>query len=262
VTDDEAPPDPTPAVPPSPSDPPVPADTGEPAPALADRRAFMRQLSGDAVASAGRIAGLSSVFRRTVVAAGVAATRELQPPPDDVTPAVEPLAPSPAAADPPGRPTAEPAAARTGMAARAATAGAGVDAAAALTREQHDVLARGTRAVVAVNDPTGAPHLSASPYHWDGTVLRLPSQMFAARAAHVDRDPRVTVFIEDRASGAWVTVTGTASIVYAEAAANEIARVIGDDPDNGRAASWAPVQANADAVVILVRPVRFLWRPA
>jgi hypothetical protein len=262
VTDEETSSDPVPAAaaPAESSEPPVPAEPDGTPPALADRRAFIRQLSGDAVASAGRIAGFSSVFRRTVLAAGVAATRELQPAPNDVAPEIDPSA-GPVAADQPGTPTTEGATPAPPSSAGGTTARPMVDVLAALTRDQHDLLARVTRAVFAVNDATGAPHLSASPCHWDGEILRLPSQMFAARAAHVDRDPRVTVYIEERSSGAWVTVTGTASLVYGEAATREIAGVIGDDPGSAAATGWNSLLASADAVVIQVRPVRFLWRP-
>jgi hypothetical protein len=238
------------------------------APALADRRTFIRQLSGDAVASAGRIAGFSTAFRRTMLAAGVAATRELESPPSTLPPAVEPAIGDPASADPPDgdpsdAPPSMPTVASLPSAASIPPGGlSGDDVVAALTPDQHDFLTRGTRAVFAVNDPKGAPHLSASPCHWDGEILRLPSQMFAARAAHVDRDPRVTIFIEDRSSGAWVTVTGMASIVYGEAVETEVATVIGHDQGGAAAVDWAELRTIGDAVVIRVRPSRFLWRPA
>ena len=254
MTDDPANADATPASgePTVRVEPTVPVEAGVEAPPLADRRTFIRQLSGDAVVSAGRIAGFSAAFRRTVLAAGVAATRELDPPPSAVPPTTDPAILAPAAA-PPSPPTA----------AATPPAGPSGDAVvAALTPDQHDFLAGGTRAVLAVNDPKGAPHLSASPYHWDGDILRLPSQMFAARAAHVDRDPRVTVYIDDGSTGAWVAVTGIASIVYGEAVKAEVEQVLAqDDPDSAKREGWAALTSTGDAVVIRVRPSRFLWRP-
>ncbi len=44
----------------------------------ADRRAFLRQLSGDAVTTAGRFAGLSSALRRSVFVAGQTAINGLE----------------------------------------------------------------------------------------------------------------------------------------------------------------------------------------
>lgn len=243
-----------------------PTDPSEAAPdraGVADRRAFIRQLSGDAVVSAGRIAGLSTAFRRSLFAAGSAVTRELE-----TSAAPEPVGggPTPGAA----RPTAEietpepppPAKPAPATGSPQPPAPPPVDAVAALTADQHAFLARGERAVLATNAPASAPHLSASVYHWDGAILRMPSQMFAARAQHVDQDPRVSVFIEDRSSGAWVAVTGLASIVYGNAVERETMLVLERSLSPGDAASrWDEMRARGDAVVVQVRPTRFLWRP-
>lgn len=221
-----------------------------------DRRTFIRQLSGDALVSAGRIAGLSSAVRRSLLAAGVSATREL-----DGSATREPAA----ASEPPsaqllaGPPTSSIDAQRQPQPATRPA----VDPVAALTSDQHDFLAHGHRAVLAVNDPTGPPHLSSSMYHWDGAILRLPAQMFAARAQHVDRDPRVSVFIEDRSSGALVVVSGVASLVYGDAVGLETMLVLTRYlPRDDAVARWDEMRGRGDAVVIQVRPTRFLWRTA
>jgi hypothetical protein len=233
---------------------------------VADRRAFIRQLSGDAVVSAGRIAGLSTAFRRSLFAAGSAVTRELE-----TSAAPGPVAggPMPGAARPTAgiespEPPEPPPPAKPGPAAKSSQASAPppADAVAGLTPDQLGFLARGERAVLSVNAPTGAPHMSASIYHWDGAIFRMPSQMFAARAQLVDQDPRVSVFIEDRTSGAWVVVTGLASLVYGDAVERETMLVLERSLSPGDAASrWDEMRARGDAVVIQVRPTRFLWRP-
>jgi hypothetical protein len=233
---------------------------------VADRRAFIRQLSGDAVVSAGRIAGLSTAFRRSLFAAGSAVTRELE-----TSAAPGPVAggPMPGAARPTAgietpEPPEPPPPAKPGPAARSPQAPAPppADAVAGLTPDQHGFLARGERAVLSINAPTGAPHVSASIYHWDGAIFRMPSQMFAARAQLVDQDPRVSVFIEDRTSGAWVVVTGLASLVYGDAVKRETMLVLERSLSPGDAASrWDEMRARGDAVVVQVRPTRFLWWP-
>ncbi len=248
VTDEPAERDSLPTPPVETGQPPDPAgSTAE----RADRRAFIRQLSGDAVASAGRIAGLSSAIRRSVVAAGLAATRELEAAPgpglpDHVpaqTDATDLPSPRPGEVEMP-QPTARV-----------------LDVVAALTPAEHAFLAGGDSAVLAVNDPAGAPHMSASIYHWDGAILRLPSLMFAARAEQVERDPRVSVFIEDRAAGAWVAVAGVASIVYGPGVEDELRLVLAESRLGETAAGrWAALRASTDAIVIRVRPTRFLWR--
>jgi hypothetical protein len=260
VSDERSETEETPAAPREPTGPPEAAPDR---PGVADRRTFIRQLSGDAVVSAGRIAGLSTAFRRSLFAAGSAVTRELE-----TSAGPEPVAggPMPGAA----RPTAEretpepPPPAKPGPVTGSPQPPAPppADAVAGLTPDQHGFLARGERAVLSINAPTGAPHVSASIYHWDGAILRMPSQMFAARAQLVDQDPRVSVFIEDRTSGAWVVVTGLASLVYGDAVERETMLVLERSLSPGDAASrWDEMRARGDAVVVQVRPTHFLWRP-
>src|SRR5688572_8856235 len=87
-------------------DPLEPADVAPVAPldASPDRRAFMRQMSRDAVLTAGRLAGLSTVVRRSVLAAGEAVTRDLEPTSEDELPSDAPPVPdgpAPLATQPP-----------------------------------------------------------------------------------------------------------------------------------------------------------------
>ncbi len=218
-----------------------------------DRRAFLRQLSGEALSTAGRLAGFSSIIRRSVTAAGDAVgirepetpSAEARPTPPLRDPAVPVVTGAPSAPSAPFAPAPE------------------QDPVAALTPDQHDFLARGARAVLAVNDPTGAPHLTSSRYHWDGSMFRLPAQLYTARAEAVDRDPRVGLLVEDAASEAWVAVTGRASVAYGDDVDREmlllLAKYLAADP---AALRWAELRASGDRIVIRIRPARFVWRPA
>jgi PPOX class probable F420-dependent enzyme len=217
----------------------------------------MTQMSRDAVLTAGRLAGLSTVVRRSVFAAGEAVTRDLAPAAEEEVPSVpQPVpttAPTPAktatpaaevASDPPP-PTAAPQPTLT------------------LTPEQHDFLATGATATLAVNDPAGAPQLTSSMFHWDGSTLRLPGRMFTARATNIDRDPRVSLLIEDATSGAWLAVTGVASMVHGDEAGDELALVLSKylEPD-AAADRLGEMRSSGDQMVIRVRPTRTVWRPA
>lgn len=231
--DNEAPPDP------------APAPTDRPP---ADRRHFLRQLSGDAVVTAGRVAGFSTLLTRSISAAGASVARDLeglaggddgdaQPaptPPAPTTPAPMPAtaAPAPVAATTKG-PAAAPGSATTGS---PTTDAAGSDAVERLTADQRAFLAATTAGVLAVNDRAGAPHVAMTDLAWDGAAFTIASQLFGARSGHIEADPRVTVLLEDRASGAWVTVRGLAAL---------------EDP-----------RPADDEVTIRIRPTGFVWRPA
>ena len=218
----------------------------------------MTQMSRDAVLTAGRLAGLSTVVRRSVFAAGEAVTRDLAPAAEDEVPSdpqpVPTTAPTPAmaatpaaevASDPPPAPISVP------------------DPTLTMTPEQHGFLTTGATATLAVNDPAGAPQLTSSMYHWDGSTLRLPGKMFTARATNIDRDPRVSVLIEDAASGAWLAVTGVASMVHGDEAVDDLELLLTKylEPD-AVADRLQEMLSSGDQMVIRVRPTRSVWRPA
>lgn len=220
-----------------------------------DRREFLRQMSGDAVRTAGRLAGFSSIIRRSVVAAGGAAIRDLGAPAD--APEVEAVT---TAAETPGvdqvvQPSQGPPAV-SAIPPRA-------DPVASLTPQQHDFLANGAQAILAVNDPSGAPHMTSSLFHWDGEILRLPGRLSTARAIDIDRDPRVSVLVEDRDTEGWVAITGTASMSSVDTVETEMLRILTRYFDADVAARrWDEMRRSGDQIVIHVRPVRFVWRPA
>jgi hypothetical protein len=242
-----------------PSDePPEPGATGEAAdpiavPAVDDaghkvqRRAFLRQLTGDAVTTTGRLAGLSTALRRSVVAAGAAAVG-VPDPPGEEEPASG-IAPMPAAVEPPAVPAIPP-----------APAPQAPDASSLLSPRQHEVLEHGTTAILGVNDGSGAPHLTSSIFHWDGTVLRLPSELFSARVARIDADPRVSVLVE-LGPDAWVAVTGVADVVSGDAVESEMLTILRKNlPDEEAERVWSAMSSTGDRVVIRIRPTRFVWR--
>lgn len=217
------------------------------------RREFLRQMSGDAVRTAGRVAGFSSIIRRSVVAAGGAALRDLEASADDREDrpvayageaSVEDLLDPPQPDAPSDVPTPP-------------------DPIASLTPEQDAFLATGPHAIMAVNDPSGAPHITSSLYHWDGAILRLPGRLSTARAIDIDRDPRVSVLIEDRDTEAWVAVTGTASLSSLDAVEIEMLQILTRyfQPEVAKR-RWDEMRESGDQIVIRVRPVRFVWRPA
>lgn len=237
--------------------------TDPPAPDAADRRTFLRRLSGQAIEGAGRIGGMSQVVRRSVVAAGDAVSRELGAASDagvdrEVEPGVDPR---PAASD--ASLGARLPAARAAKPARPVPAGPAQAAAPspALTPAQEEHLLAARSATLAVNDPSGHPHVTSSWFHWDGEVVRLPTGFFTARATNIARDARVSVVVERADTGAWVAITGTAELV-AGPAALDAARPLLEKyrPAEDPVAAWAALGGAGDQAVVVVRPLRFTWR--
>jgi hypothetical protein len=220
--------------------------------AILQRRAFLRQLTGEAVVTTARIAGLSTAVRRSLFAAGEAATRELDP--GSAEPASGSTAPPPVGSGPPPSPAAEtdPTAGVVSVSGHATSV--------ALSPRQEALLTTAPTAVLGTNDAAGAPHLTASIFHWDGSMVRLPSELFAARVARIDGDPRVSVLVSG-GSTAWVAMTGTAEIVSGPGARDQMLAILrkymtDDEADS----SWAEMDSSADAVVIVFRPSRYVWR--
>jgi hypothetical protein len=122
------------------------------------------------------------------------------------------------------------------------------------------MLAAAATAVLAVNDRAGAPHLTSSAFHWDGTVVRLPSELLSARVAGIDADPHVSVLVEE-SSGGWVAITGVATVVSGDAVEPEMLTILRTSlSEDDAERRWAELRSDGQPVVIVVRPDRFVWR--
>ena len=239
-----------------PSDPDPGADPAATPQPGADRRSFLRQLSGNALVTAGKLAGASTVLRRSLTAGSEAAIGHFGNAADANQPSGDaPAGPPPLRARP-----------ADGANASASTLVASSDAVlpnpvAALTPEQHTFLAQGTRAALAVNDPGGHPLVAFTIFRWDGAVIRLPARDSTARTVDIDRDPRVSLLIDDPTSDAWVAVAGVASLVYGAQVEPEIRLILAKYHDEaGVARHWEEMRSAGDQLVIHVRPTRFVWR--
>ena len=135
------------------------------------------------------------------------------------------------------------------------------DPAAALTPEQHAFLTNGTKAALAVNDPGGHPLVAFTIFHWDGSLIRLPARDSTARTFDIDRDPRVSLLIDDPVSDGWVAVAGVASLVYGAQVEPAMRLILAKYYDETDAAlRWEEMRRAGDQLAIHVRPTRFVWR--
>ena len=91
--------------------------------------------------------------------------------------------------------------------------------------------------------------------------MRLPSELFAARVARIDADPRVSVLVADDASDGWVAMRGTARIVSGDAVEAEMLTILRKymtDEEADR--SWIEMRTSGDPVVVAVTPSSYVWR--
>ena len=244
-----------------------------------DRRAFLNQISHDAVWTAGRVAGFSAMVRRSLFAAGEAAVNRVSGPPGDGdgadgAPGAGPTAAATGAQAAPGALSATaPQAATTSSSADAASSSPPPSAApdanvrrdpvAALSDRQLAFLAGMTKAVLAVNDPSGGPQVTMSRCHWDGTAFHLPAQQFTLRAANVERDPRVSLFVQDPGSGTAVAISGLATMIYGERVGELMRPILSAEVGAAHVERrWDELAASADRAIIEVIPNRFVWHAA
>ena len=134
---------------------------------------------------------------------------------------------------------------------------------ATLSPRQEALLAGATTAVLGTNDSAGAPHLTASRFHWDGTVIRLPSDLFAARVERIDADARVSLLVADDGPETWVAIDGTAIVVSGDEVEAAMLTILGKSMTEDEATrSWSEIRSSGNPVIIEVRPSRYLWRLA
>lgn len=206
----------------------------------ADRRTFLRRLSGEAVAAAGTVAGTSAAVARSMSAAAEAAARELG--------VADETADVPAHAPRSSVPHA-----------MASATAAGSPLTLRALSEGEEALLRAQSAVIAVNDPGGPPHLSRGPFHWDGSVARMLGRLFGARVKGVQRDSRVAILVE--APEGWLTLVGRATVVTGSAAAREAAPLLALlHPDERADEAWVLQSASGEQAAIVVHPERIVSR--
>ena len=97
------------------------------------------------------------------------------------------------------------------------------------------------------------------PVHWDGDTVRFASLGWSRRASAVRADPRVSVLIDDPASGEALWLEGVAEIVAGDGLREAMEPFLAGDAPGERDAAWTALLTESyDRVVILVRPTKAL----
>ena len=214
-------------------------------------------MGADTVGLAGRLFGASRVLTRASVAAGQAVRdnfAEMAGDPDAPPAAIDEPAPrEPAAVDPVAPAPVPPP--TTVWQAPKPTPSAPLQ----LSSRQQELLAAATEATIAVNGMGAAPLVGIVPVRWDGETVRFASLGWSRRTTAVRADARVSVLVDDPASGESVWLEGTATIVAGAALRAAMDPLLPGDDEAARDAAWATLLADdIDRALISVVPTKAL----
>jgi PPOX class probable F420-dependent enzyme len=126
--------------------------------------------------------------------------------------------------------------------------------------QQEAFLRRMPNAIVATIRRSGLPQLTPNWYLWTGEVFWISTASWTAKTHNLKRDPRVVLCIDDPEGGDYASIEGTATLLEGEAAREpslELIRKYVDEP--GVIPHWDRINEHDDRVVIVIRPVRYLW---
>jgi PPOX class probable F420-dependent enzyme len=122
------------------------------------------------------------------------------------------------------------------------------------------ILANMPNAIVATVRRDGLPQVTPNWYLWTGEEFWISTSAATAKIHNLRRDPRIVLVIDDPASGDYVQVIGSATIIEGPEVREPTLALIAkyrDEPDV--VPHWETISAASECVLIAVRPDRFLW---
>jgi PPOX class probable F420-dependent enzyme len=120
-----------------------------------------------------------------------------------------------------------------------------------LTGEQAQLLLEPNFATVGTLDPDGSPQLTIVWIDWDGDSVLFNTAAGRAKPRNLERDPRVSILVTDRADGyRWVEILGRAELTT-EGADEHIDKLARKYTGDG----WEP-RAGEQRLLVRVRPER------
>lgn len=129
------------------------------------------------------------------------------------------------------------------------------------SRERQEwFLANMPNVVVATLRRDGLPQLTPNWYLWTGDEIWISTPAGTAKAHNLRRDPRIVLCIDDPASGDYVQIIGTATIVEGAGIREPTIALIRKykaEPDV--LPHWESISTASECILIVVRPDRFLW---
>jgi PPOX class probable F420-dependent enzyme len=129
------------------------------------------------------------------------------------------------------------------------------------SRERENFLASQRDAIIATVNRDGSPHATPTWYHWSDGAMRISCPESTQKVRNIERDPRISVCVDDQVSGTFITAFGRATVIRGDQV-DELTwplllKYLHEDEARIR---WARINADRDRVVIMFRPDRIVWR--
>lgn len=128
--------------------------------------------------------------------------------------------------------------------------------------EVNAMLAQQLNAIVGVNRRQGGPQLTPVWFHWDGEVFSFSTTRDRAKFGLIERDPRISLIVDDLAAHRYVVAYGRAEIVDKDRArVAELTRPIVEKYGGANAeAMLQSLAQDPNRVVVLLRPEKLIAR--
>ena len=127
--------------------------------------------------------------------------------------------------------------------------------------ERENFLATQRDAILATINRDGSPHATPTWYHWSQGVMTISSPAGTQKVRNIQRDPRISVCVDDQVTGTFVTAFGRAEMITGEEVDGLtwplLLKYLHQDEARTR---WSRINADRDRVAIVLRPRRLVWR--
>ena len=125
---------------------------------------------------------------------------------------------------------------------------------------QAEFLATIQNVTVATIRPNGLPQLTPNWFLWTGSSFLISTAASTVKVRNLRRDPRIVLCVDDVASGDYVQVTGTATLVEGDAVREPTLDICRKYmAEDTLEAHWQSLLATGPQVIIEVLPDRFQW---
>jgi PPOX class probable F420-dependent enzyme len=125
---------------------------------------------------------------------------------------------------------------------------------------QSEILTTSSNVIVATIRRDGSPQLSPTWFLWTGTVFWISAAAATVKVRNLRRDPRIALCVDVEASGDYVQITGSATLIEGDSVRDPtLALCRKYMAPEAVDTHWASLVASGPQVIIEVRPDHFQW---